>query len=326
MAATTTHTFMHRESQMLEEFLARTRPFALTDGGIETSLIFDDAQELPHFAAFHLLGTPEGRAALERYYERHIAIARRLGVGFILESPTWRSSADWGDALGYSKPALAAANRAAIELMGELRDRQGTASTPMLISGCVGPRGDGYVATDLMRPEAAEAYHAEQIRVMAASGADVITAITMTNSAEAIGIARAAGTAGKESIISFTVETDGRLPSGETLAAAIEAVDLATSDAPGYYMINCAHPTHFEATLDAGTDWTARIGGIRANASCKSHAELNAATELDRGDATALARHYRRLRDRLPQLKVIGGCCGTDHRHIAAIAEACLEP
>jgi len=310
---------------MFEEFIAQARPFLLTDGGIETTLIYDDAQELPHFAAFHLLATPQGRAALSRYYERYIALAQRLRVGFILESPTWRSSADWGDRLGYSKADLAAANRAAIALMHELRDRHHTREAPMLVSGCVGPRGDGYIAADLMRPEVAEAYHAEQIRVMAAAGAEVISAITMTNSPEAIGVARAAKAVGKASVISFTVETDGRLPSGETLDDAIAAVDTATHAAPGYYMINCAHPTHFAATLALGETWTARIGGIRANASCKSHAELNAATELDRGDAPALAQQYSELRRKLPQIRVIGGCCGTDHRHVAAIAEACLD-
>jgi S-methylmethionine-dependent homocysteine/selenocysteine methylase len=310
---------------MLEEFIANARPLVLTDGGIETTLIHDDAHELPHFAAFHLLGTAEGRAALTRYYERYIAVARRLEVGFILESPTWRSSADWGDALGYSKSDLAAANRAAIGLMQELRDHNARSNVPMLISGCVGPRGDGYVAGQLMRPEAAEAYHAEQIRVMAAAGAEVITAITMTHSAEAIGITRAAKAAGRAAVISFTVETDGRLPSGETLEEAITAVDAATQAAPGYYMINCAHPTHFASALDAGQAWTARIGGIRVNASCKSHAELNEATELDRGDIPGLARQISLLRRSLPQVKVIGGCCGTDHRHVAAIAEACID-
>lgn len=310
---------------MLEEFIADARPLVLTDGGIETTLIHDDAHELPHFAAFHLLGTAEGRGALLRYYERYIAVARRLNVAFILESPTWRSSADWGDALGYTKSGLAAANRAAIELMHELRDRHPPRAAPMLISGCVGPRGDGYVAGELMRPEAAEAYHAEQIRVMAQAGAEIITAITMTNSAEAIGITRAAKAAGKEAVISFTVETDGRLPSGETLGDAITAVDTATQAAPGYYMINCAHPTYFASVLDAGQAWTTRIGGIRVNASCKSHAELNAATELDRGDIPGLARQISLLCERLPQIKVIGGCCGTDHRHVAAIAEACID-
>jgi homocysteine S-methyltransferase len=308
---------------MLEQFLTASGPFVLTDGGIETTLIFDEGQDLPHFAAFHLLRTDSGRAALARYFERYIAIARQAATGFILESPTWRSSADWGDALGYSKCELMAAIRAAIELMRELRDKHQTPATPILISGCVGPRGDGYAPSALMRPQAAEAYHEQQIGIMAIAGAEIISAITMTNAAEAIGVARAAKRYDKPCVISFTVETDGRLPTGQTIADAIAEVDRATGASPSYYMINCAHPTHFAAALQDGAPWTTRIGGLRANASCKSHAELNEATELDRGSPAELSAHYRSLRQRLPRLKVLGGCCGTDHTHIQAIAEAC---
>lgn len=294
----------------------------LTDGGIETSLIFDDGLDLPHFAAFYLLRHGSGRAALTRYYERYIAIAKASGFGFVLESPTWRANPDWADRLGYSKAELAAANTDAIGLMASLRARHETAAMPMLISGCVGPRGDGYVAAALMRPEAAEAYHDEQIRVMAGAGCDLITAITMTNVPEAVGIARAARRHGLPSVVSFTVETDGRLPSGTTLAQAVADVDASTSAGPAYYMVNCAHPSHFAPALRVRGPWSDRIAGIRANASCRSHAELNEATELDRGNPEALADDYLELRGLLPRLAVVGGCCGTDQHHVRAIAAA----
>lgn len=308
---------------MLEQFFDRAGEIVLTDGGIETMLIFDDGQDLPHFAAFHLLKDGAGRAALTRYYERFIAVAKQAGAGFILESPTWRASADWGDLLGYSKAQLAEANRAAIELMQALRAAHQSSRTPMLISGCVGPRGDGYVPGALMRPETAEAYHDEQIAVMSEAGAEIITAITMTNAAEAIGVARAARRHGKPSVISFTVETDGKLPTGQTLADAIAEVDAATASAPAYYMINCAHPSHFAGALEQSGEWAARLGGVRANASCKSHAELNDSVELDRGDPAKLGADYRALRAQFPNVRVLGGCCGTDHTHVAAIAAAC---
>ena len=298
----------------------------LTDGGIETTLIFQDGFDLPFFAAFPLLRTERGRDALRRYYRRHASIAVERGVGFVLESATWRASADWGARLGYSPSELDAANRAAIELLHGLRRELATEQTPMVVSGCVGPRGDGYRADAVMTPAAAQAYHANQIRVFAASGADLATAITMTNSGEAIGIVRAARAEGLPVVISFTVETDGRLPSGETLPEAITAVDGETGAAAEYFMINCAHPSHFAGALVSGSrsDWVRRVRGIRANASACSHAELDEATTLDSGDPIDLGLWYRSLRSQFHHLSVLGGCCGTDHRHIERICDACL--
>jgi S-methylmethionine-dependent homocysteine/selenocysteine methylase len=292
----------------------------LTDGGIETSLIFDEGLDLPHFAAFDLLRHDAGRAALTRYYRRYLAVAAAGGFGFVLESPTWRANPDWAERLGYSRLGLATVNVDAIRLMESLRRDHETPDTPILISGCVGPRGDGYVASALMSMDEAHAYHEEQVRVMVRAGCDLVTAITMTNVPEAVGVVRAATTHAVPSVISFTVETDGRLPSGASLEDAIAAVDAATGAAPAYYMINCAHPTHFAHVLEDRSAWTARIGGLRANASCKSHAELNESTELDRGDPLGLGEEYGALVDRFPHLRVFGGCCGTDHHHIGAIA------
>jgi S-methylmethionine-dependent homocysteine/selenocysteine methylase len=293
----------------------------LTDGGIETTLIFQDGFDLPYFAAFPLLQTERGVEALRRYYRRHASIARDHGVGFVLESATWRANPDWGVRLGYSARELDDANRAAIDLLHELRRELETDRSPMVISGCVGPRGDGYQAGAVMTPAAARAYHAAQIRVFAEAGADLATAITMTNSGEAIGIVRAARAERLPVVISFTVETDGQLPSGETLAEAIAAVDGETEGGPEYFMINCAHPTHFADVLAAGTGWAGRIRGVRANASTRSHAELDEAATLDAGDPSDLARRYQALRTWFPQINVLGGCCGTDHRHIERICE-----
>ena len=294
----------------------------LTDGGIETSLIFHDGLELPYLAAFHLLKDAAGRAALYRYFARYAEVARAHGTGFVLESPTWRASLDWGAKLGYSEAELAEANRVSIALMEELRATFETEATPFVISGCIGPRGDGYDPGEVMTADEAEAYHAFQARVFAAAGADMITAITMTNASEAIGITRAARHQGLPVVISFTLETDGRLPTGQTLEDAIAEVDAATGRGPAYYMINCAHPTHFEDVLGGGA-WIGRLGGLRANASRRSHEELDEATELDDGDPVELGGLYGDLHRRFPQIKVLGGCCGTDHRHIEQIGAAC---
>jgi S-methylmethionine-dependent homocysteine/selenocysteine methylase len=292
----------------------------LTDGGIETTLIFREGLELPDFAAFDLLARPEGREALRRYYRTYAGIARDHRVGFVLESATWRASADWGARLGYPAAALAEANRRAISLLEEIRREFEDEQSPMVISGCVGPRGDGYRPEQRMSAPVAEAYHREQIRVFGHTEADLVTAITMNYVDEAIGIANAARAEGLPVVISFTVETDGRLPSGDSLEAAILRVDEATGLTPAYYMVNCAHPTHFDHLLASGRPWTERVRGIRANASTRSHAELDEATELDDGDPEMLGAQYAGLRRGLPRLNVLGGCCGTDHRHIEAIA------
>jgi homocysteine S-methyltransferase len=292
----------------------------LTDGGIETTLIFHDRLDLPCFAAFDLLKDEDGRAALGRYFSRHAAIARARGVGFVLESPTWRANPDWGRKVGYSDVALAEANRAAIALMETVREAQETTRSPMVISGCIGPRGDGYVPSEMMSEHEAEEYHSAQIATFAQTAADMVCALTMNYVEEAIGIARAAAQAGVPVAISFTVEIDGRLPSGQPLAEAITQVDDETDGAAAYFMVNCAHPTHFEHVLEPGSAPLERIRGLRANASTMSHAELDEAEELDEGDPVDLARRYAELRHRLPRLNVVGGCCGTDHRHIREIS------
>ena len=292
----------------------------LTDGGIETSLIFHQGLDLPEFAAFVLLDDDEGVDQLRRYYEPYLALAKESGVGFVLETPTWRASPGWAARLGVSAEQLDALNRRAISLMEELREGAGDA--PVVISGCVGPEGDGYRPAELLSEEAARNYHSTQIGTFADTAADMVTAITMTYANEAIGVAQAARDAGLPAVISFTLETDGRLPNGQGLGEAIEEVDEATGGAPSYYMINCAHPTHFEDVLATDAPWRDRIRGLRANASTMSHDELDEAEELDDGDPADLGVRYAALRSRLPNLNVLGGCCGTDHRHVAAIRDA----
>lgn len=296
----------------------------LTDGGLETTLIFHDGLELPHFAAFHLLRDAKGSKALLEYFRSYARLAGELGTGLILESATWRANRDWGQKLGYSAEDLATANRRAIQMLEQVRrDSEGVGVTTV-ISGCVGPRGDGYVPANMMSASEAEEYHSEQIRTFAGTAADMVCAITMNYAEEAIGITRAARTAKMPVAISFTVETDGRLPTGQSLGDAIGAVDDATAGAPSYYMINCAHPSHFAHVLAEGGAFVGRIRGLRANASRMSHAELNDSPTLDIGDPAELGVDYARLRKSATRLNILGGCCGTDLRHVEAIGRACL--
>lgn len=295
----------------------------LTDGGMETTLIFHEGVDLPHFAGFALLKDAAGLQKLRDYYDRYLAIAELHGVGAVLESPTWRANADWAEKLGYDAAALAKANREAISLMLALRASHEKPGRPMVISGNIGPRGDGYRIETRMSVDAARRYHAQQIEIFSETEADMVAAFTMNYAQEAIGVVQAARDAAIPVAISFTVEIDGRLPSGDALAAAIQRTDAETDSYAAYYMINCAHPTHFERLLRSDELWCGRIKGLRANASRRSHAELDACAELDIGDPQELGGQYRDLRARLPHLNVLGGCCGTDHRHLAAIFAAC---
>jgi homocysteine S-methyltransferase len=296
----------------------------LTDSGIETYLIFNEGFDLPEFASFVLVNDARGAAALDAYFRRHADIALQHGCGVILEAPTWRASRDWGSRIGYPAAELRRVNVSAVDLVSQVRgDYQDAASSPVVVSGCIGPRADAYRPAERMPEDEAEDYHREQIETLAATDVDLVHAMTIAYAAEAIGIARAAAHVGVPAAISFTTETDGRLPDGTSLTDAIVAVDTATDAVPVYYGINCAHPSHFELALPGGAIGE-RIRCVRANASRKSHAELDESSTLDDGDPLELAGDYVRLRAQHPWISIVGGCCGTDARHMQGIADALL--
>jgi S-methylmethionine-dependent homocysteine/selenocysteine methylase len=309
--------------------MPRTAPWLdrlfLTDAGLETDMVFNRGFDLPFFSSLTLLRTQEGQRELTAYYRGFLDLAARLRTGFILESATWRASADWAEPLGLDEVRLDELNREAVAMLLQLKTEYASPDAPVLVSGCIGPRGDGYDPGRSMSADEASAYHGQQAKVLMDAGADMLSAITMTNIPEAVGIVRAAAAVHAPVVISFTVETDGRLLTGESLSDAIDAVDAATDAYPAYYMINCAHPTHFAPALREGERWTGRIQGVRANASRCSHAELDVMTELDAGEPAELASSYVTLRKRFPHLLVLGGCCGTDLSHVSAIAEACVR-
>jgi S-methylmethionine-dependent homocysteine/selenocysteine methylase len=294
---------------------------ALTDGGMETVLLFHEGFDLPCFASFPLLADEHGRAAVRRYFEPFLEIAQERRLPFVLDTATWRANPDWGTQLGYDRKRLAQVNQHAVAFARELAEHRGGVT----INGVVGPRGDGYVVGERMSSDEAAEYHAWQIGALGDAGVERITALTLTYPEEAIGIVRAAAAAGVPVVASFTVETDGRLPDGTSVAQALEQVDRATSGAAEFFMINCAHPTHIAAGLDDAPALD-RVGGLRANASTLSHAQLDEAEQLDEGEPLALARDNATLHDMLPSIRLLGGCCGTDHRHVAEIIAAWDNP
>ncbi len=296
----------------------------LSDSGMETDLIFHEGFDLPLFASFTMLEDTASTDALRNYYRRHIQVARDAKVGFLFEAATWRASIAWARQLGLDERAIADVNRRAIDLMVQLRDEATDMQGPMVISGLIGPRDDAYNPAQLMSADEAERYHAAQVETLAGTEADLVSALTLTYPSEAVGIARTARRNQMPVVISFTLETNGALPDRSSLGDAIAAVDDATDAYPAYYGINCAHPSHFLGVLDPAEEWTTRIKMIRANASRSSHAELDEAETLDDGDPEELGREYAEIRRRLPQVNVLGGCCGTDVRHVKSIARACV--
>jgi homocysteine S-methyltransferase len=296
----------------------------LCDTGLETDLVFHHGVDLPHFAAFPLLRTATGRAALEQYYRTHAAVAVDKRVGFVFEAPTWRANRDWGNRLGYGRDDLAAVNRDAVAMLADLAGAVTAAGQHAVLSGCLGPRADAYRPAHAMSADTAREYHRDQVEAFAAAGAGVVSALTLSYPAEAIGIVRAAAETGIPVAISFTLETDGRLPDGTALADAVTAVDEATDAAACYFGVNCAHPDHVGPALEPGAPWLARLHALRANASRRSHADLDDSPDLDDGDPDELGRQYRDLRAVTDSLTILGGCCGTDLRHLQAIADSCL--
>ncbi len=296
----------------------------VTDGGMETVFVFQEGIDLAEFASIDLLRRTGGAEIIANYMKPYVQIATSGGFGLVMETATWRASPDWGPKIGFGSEAeLETANREAARLVHLMRADNETHHSPIVVSGCIGPRGDGYDPGAIMSVGEASEYHGWQAAIFAFTEADVVSAITMTNVNEAIGVANAAKSVGMPAIISFTVETDGRLPTGQELGDAIAEVDGATGAYPAYYMINCAHPTHFADTLQAGAAWVGRLRGLRANASKCSHEELDNSEVLDEGNPVELGREIAEIRARLPQITVVGGCCGTDHRHIGQIAHAC---
>lgn len=292
----------------------------LTDSGLETWLVFHRGIDLQDFAAFPLLEDSEGRKHLEEYYRDHLRIAEEAGSGLVLETPTWRASADWGDRLGYDAAALDRVNREAVAFVRDVAEPYD--GVDVVVSGNIGPRGDGYDPTEFLTPETSASYHQPQIKAFVAAGADRVTMLTATHPGEAIGVVQAAASAGIPVVIAFTVETNGRLPNGQALDEALAEVESATGGGALHFGVNCAHPDHIN--LDGDPTVLSRVELLRANASRASHSELDEAEELDAGDPAELASQYAALVRDHPNLRVLGGCCGTDARHIRAIARACV--
>jgi homocysteine S-methyltransferase len=287
-------------------------------GGFETWMQYVDGFTLRHFCGFELLNDKRGEACLRDYHRKLVEAAVANGFGVINEGVHYRASRDWGALTGYSREGLEEINIRGIEFYRDFAREYGSAETPMLVGGVIGPRGDAY---NIGRtPDAAEAedYHSEQIATFRKAGASHITAMTFSSVEEAIGLARAAKAAEMPVVVSFIVGRGGRLLGGETIEEAFTRVDAATGSAPAYYMINCTHPTEFVPGLTDGV-WTKRLGGFLPNAVAMETLDLCKLGHLEDGDPAELGGQMAELAKWFPHVNVWGGCCGTDGRHIGEI-------
>ena len=304
---------------------AAARPMVLTDAGLETVLVFEEGLDLPHFAAFPLLDSDEGRVVLRRYYEPFLRLARDRGSAFVLSSPTWRANPDWGELLGYDDKALAELNGRAVAFLEQVRDEVMPAEErdAVVIEGCIGPRSDAYSPTLRMDAASAAEYHGFQLPSVCRCRlrAGVSTDAQLPGGSDR---SRSRGSNGRPS-------DRGQLHRRDRRTVAERRFDRASDPRRGRgnrrhrpLLHDQLRPPQPLRSCGAALKGQARrrIHGLRANASMKSHAELDAAEDLDAGDPTDLARRYVALRRELPELHVLGGCCGTNLSHVTAISRA----
>ncbi|PMG07031.1 homocysteine methyltransferase [Vibrio breoganii] len=290
--------------------------------GIDTELLFTHNQPLPGYASYPLLAKSSTRAIIEKMYIDLIALAKRYQTAVILDAMTWIASSQRGAMIGLNEHQLRDFNLDAIDLMAQVRDRCG--DLPTLLSAQIGPREDGYQANNQMSANESLGYHSTQIDTYKLTKADFITASTLSYPEEAAGIVLAAKSANIPVVVSFTVELDGNLPNGESLEDAIAKVDGLTKRYASYFMINCAHPSHFSHSFTQ-QPWEQRIKGIVVNASKCSHAELDRCETLDSGDPFTLGKEVAEICRQNTQISVVGGCCGTNLDHLEQIMKNLRE-
>ncbi|MGR3290894.1 MAG: homocysteine S-methyltransferase family protein [Paracoccaceae bacterium] len=293
-------------------------PTYLTTAGCETYMEYKKGFKFRHFCMFELLDNPAATDALRMYYRDILQVAQTYRKGTILCDIHYRASSDWGALVGYDPDQLDEISLRIMEFYQQLVDEHASADTPVLISNCIGPRGDAYQTNPKLTEQSAQDYHSAQINLLAGAGADLVTGLTLNSVPEAIGITRAAQQAGVPVVIAFTLDRTARLKTGPTLKQAIEQVDAATGSGPAYYMLNCIHPDDFEPALEPG-DWIRRLNGIRPNASAMGKGILCKLDHLEQGDPVELGQQMGDLARRFPHISVWGGCCGTDAVHIGEI-------
>lgn len=311
---------------MTVEALYRSGATFLTDGGIETRLIYEFGIDLPDFASFLALFDDRGRAALREIYRGYLAVAAEFRMPMLVGAPTWRAHPECLRRFGFAKADdLRRVNAEAVAFLQDLR-RETRTETLVHIAGVIGPRRDGYRAEDAPALDEARAYHEAQAQALAGLGVDLLYAPTFPSRDELAGVAQAMARTGLAYALAPVIDPKGRLLDGHSFAEAVRLVDESTDPKPLYFLAGCVHPSTFLAAAAEGGDRTmprmpGRLAGIKANASPLPPEELDRLGHLDADAPAVLAQEILAARRRYG-LRILGGCCGTNDRHIRALAEA----
>lgn len=293
----------------------------LTEGGQETELMYKHGHDLPEFALYPMLDDPAAVSDLTDMYRRYLTVAAEHGFVPLMGGLDYRASPDWGAKLGYSLPQLAEFQLRSLDFLCSVAEPFRADLPEVLVAGVVGPRGDAYGHEHTMDADEAEDYHGVQLATLRQAEVDLVSGLTFADVPEAVGLARAAASAGLPLSVSFMVDRTGRLTTGSTLKDAVEAVDeQAGASRPDFYGINCSHPSELEAALVPGP-WLERLRMLRPNASPADKQELCEIGHLESGDPAELGDQLAALGERLPQVDVWGGCCGTWDDHLRALAQ-----
>ena len=294
----------------------------LTEGGQETEVMYRHGFDLPEFAMFPLLDQPDAVEVVRAMYSAVLDTAERHGCAVLLGGLDYRASPDWAGLIGYDPTALAAMQTRAIEFLREVSDPYRDRLPDVRIAGIVGPRGDAYQVNPTITADESEEYHSVQLATLAASGVDLVEAMTFNNVDEAVGLARAASSAGLPLSVSFVLDSDHNLNGGPSLKEAIESVDAAAgSDRPAFYGINCSHPFEFMPAIESG-EWFKRIRCLRPNAAAADKISLCTLGHLEEGDPVELGSLMGQLAADYPHIDIWGGCCGTWDKHLDHIARS----
>lgn len=293
----------------------------LTEAGTETEVLYKEGYELPHFAMWTLLDNPEAMERIGDMYRRYLDVAAENETGIVLCGFDYRASPDWAALLDVDRDGLREVIHRGIGFLRDVSDPYRDRVPHILLGGSIGPRGDAYSRGEPVTADSAEEYHSFQIACLKEAGADIACAHTFNNIPEAVGVARAARAEGLPLAMYFSLDSSSRLNTGPSLRDAVIETDSQTGNAPLFYGLNCSHPVEFEPALEPG-DWIDRLRSIRPNASKMEKIALCKLGHLEDGDPDELGAQMGDLARRYPHMDIMGGCCGTDERHLSRIAEA----
>lgn len=294
--------------------------FYLTEGGAETEIMYKWGFELPEFAMFTLLDNPEADEVIRNMYRRYFDVAAAHDTGILAMGHDYRASPDWAQKLGYSAADLTRFQHRTMQFLDDVRAEYADRVSDAYITACIGPRGDAYGTGGDISASEAEDYHAVQLGNLEGTAADMAVAATFNNIPESIGVIRAANRMGIPIGVSLTLTPEGRLRSGPTLREAVETIDEVTGGAAEWFGTNCAHPLEFEPALDDAGPWLDRLRYVRPNAAKMDKLALCELGHLEDGDPVELGEQMGEVARRFPRADILGGCCGTDERHLSEIA------